>query len=64
MNPHLLNYKSSCDDKLAAVIKNGVLLSNVIGQAVHRSYGESVLNLLYTCAHQQNNQPARYCMKL
>ena len=49
--------ESSCDDTSAAVISDGVLLSNVIAsQAVHESYG-GVVPELASRAHQQNIVP-------
>ena len=37
---YILGIESSCDDTSAAVLKNGVLLSNVTAsQAVHEAYG-------------------------
>lgn len=54
---YILGIESSCDDTSAAVIKNNVLLSNVIaGQAVHESYG-GVVPELASRAHQQNIIP-------
>ena len=39
MDTIILGIESSCDDTSAAVIKNGVLLSNVVSsQAVHEAY--------------------------
>lgn len=53
----ILGIESSCDDTSAAVIKNGVLLSNVTAsQAVHESYG-GVVPELASRAHQQNIVP-------
>ena len=53
----ILGIESSCDDTSAAVIRNGVLLSNVVaGQAVHESYG-GVVPELASRAHQQNVVP-------
>lgn len=53
----ILGIESSCDDTSAAVIKNGVLLSNVTaGQEVHRTYG-GVVPELASRAHQQNILP-------
>lgn len=53
----ILGIESSCDDTSAAVIKNGVLLSNVIAsQAVHEAYG-GVVPELASRAHQQNIVP-------
>lgn len=54
---YILGIESSCDDTSASVIKNGVLLSNVIaGQNVHESYG-GVVPELASRAHQQNIIP-------
>ena len=40
MDTIILGIESSCDDTSAAVIKNGVLLSNLVSsQAVHEAYG-------------------------
>ena len=53
----ILGIESSCDDTSCAVIKDGVLLSNVIAsQAVHESYG-GVVPELASRAHQQNIIP-------
>ena len=53
----ILGIESSCDDTSAAVIKNGVLLSNVTAsQAVHESYG-GVVPELASRAHEQNIVP-------
>lgn len=53
----ILGIESSCDDTAAAVIRNGVSLSNVIaGQAVHERYG-GVVPELASRAHQQNIIP-------
>ena len=57
MNQTILGIESSCDDTAAAVIQNGILLSNVIaGQKVHESYG-GVVPELASRAHQQNMIP-------
>ena len=51
---YILGIESSCDDTSAAVLKNGVLLSNVTAsQEVHRAYG-GVVPELASRAHQQN----------
>lgn len=56
-NITIIGIESSCDDTSAAVIRNGVLLSNVIaGQAVHTRYG-GVVPELASRAHQQNIIP-------
>lgn len=53
----ILGIESSCDDTSAAVIRNGILLSNVTAsQAVHESYG-GVVPELASRAHQQNIVP-------
>lgn len=53
----ILAIESSCDDTSAAVLRNGVLLSNVVaGQAVHEAYG-GVVPELASRAHQQNVVP-------
>lgn len=57
MDTIILGIESSCDDTSAAVIRNGVLLSNVVAsQAVHESYG-GVVPELASRAHQQNVVP-------
>ncbi len=54
---YILGIESSCDDTSAAVLKNGVLLSNVTaGQEVHEAYG-GVVPELASRAHQQNVVP-------
>ena len=53
----ILGIESSCDDTSAAVICDGVLMSNVIaGQSVHEQYG-GVVPELASRAHQQNIIP-------
>jgi N6-L-threonylcarbamoyladenine synthase len=53
----ILGIESSCDDTSAAVLHDGVLLSNVIaGQSVHEAYG-GVVPELASRAHQQNIVP-------
>lgn len=53
----ILGIESSCDDTSAAVIRDGVILSNVISsQAVHQRYG-GVVPELASRAHQQNIIP-------
>ena len=43
---YILGIESSCDDTSAAVLKDGVLLSNVTAsQAVHEAYGGVVPEL-------------------
>lgn len=57
MSNIILGIESSCDDTSAAVIKDGVLLSNVIAsQKVHEAYG-GVVPELASRAHQQNIVP-------
>jgi N6-L-threonylcarbamoyladenine synthase len=57
MSITILGIESSCDDTSAAVIRDGVMLSNVIaGQAVHEAYG-GVVPELASRAHQQNIIP-------
>ena len=57
MDITILGIESSCDDTSAAVIRNGVMLSNVIAsQAVHEAYG-GVVPELASRAHQQNIVP-------
>ena len=52
-----MGIESSCDDTSAAVLRGGVLLSNVIAsQAVHVKYG-GVIPELASRAHQQNIVP-------
>lgn len=53
----ILGIESSCDDTSAAVVRNGLLLSNAIaGQKVHEEYG-GVVPELASRAHQQNIVP-------
>jgi N6-L-threonylcarbamoyladenine synthase len=53
----ILGIESSCDDTSAAVIKDGVLLSNVTAsQAIHEAYG-GVVPELASRAHQVNIVP-------
>ena len=57
MDITILGIESSCDDTSAAVLRNQVLLSNVIAsQAVHVKYG-GVIPELASRAHQQNIIP-------
>ncbi len=57
MGVTILGIESSCDDTSAAVIRDGVILSNVIaGQKVHEAYG-GVVPELASRAHQQNIVP-------
>lgn len=54
---NILGIESSCDDTSAAVISDGILLSNVIAsQQVHEEYG-GVVPELASRAHQQNIVP-------
>ncbi len=53
----ILGIESSCDDTSAAIIKDGVILSNFIaGQKVHEEFG-GVVPELASRAHQQNIIP-------
>lgn len=53
----ILGIESSCDDTAAAVIRDGVLLSNeVASQKIHQEYG-GVVPELASRAHQQNIIP-------
>ena len=57
MDNIILGIESSCDDTSAAVIADGLLLSNVIAsQSVHEEYG-GVVPELASRAHQQNILP-------
>lgn len=57
MSCYILGIESSCDDTSAAVLKDGVMLSNVIAsQSVHEAYG-GVVPELASRAHQQNIVP-------
>ncbi|MCM1138702.1 MAG: tRNA (adenosine(37)-N6)-threonylcarbamoyltransferase complex transferase subunit TsaD [Duncaniella sp.] len=57
MSTIILGIESSCDDTSAAVIRDGLLLSNVIAsQEVHAEYG-GVVPELASRAHQQNILP-------
>jgi N6-L-threonylcarbamoyladenine synthase len=61
MSVIILGIESSCDDTSAAIIKDGVLISNVVAnQSVHESYG-GVVPELASRAHQQNI--VRWCTK-
>jgi N6-L-threonylcarbamoyladenine synthase len=56
-NCYILGIESSCDDTAAAVINNGVILSNVVAtQKIHEAYG-GVVPELASRAHQQNIVP-------
>lgn len=53
----ILGIESSCDDTSAAIIRDGVILSNVVAnQKVHEEYG-GVVPELASRAHQQNIVP-------
>ena len=57
MSITILGIESSCDDTSASVIRDGLLLSNVIAsQSVHEEYG-GVVPELASRAHQQNIVP-------
>ena len=57
MSVVILGIESSCDDTSAAILKDGVVLSNVIAsQKVHEAYG-GVVPELASRAHQQNIIP-------
>lgn len=57
MDINILGIESSCDDTSAAVISNGILLSNVTAtQSVHKKYG-GVVPEMASRAHQQNIIP-------
>ncbi len=57
MSVTILGIESSCDDTSAAVVRDGILSSNVIAsQSVHEEYG-GVVPELASRAHQQNIVP-------
>lgn len=57
MSITILAIESSCDDTSAAIIRNEVLLSNIVAtQGVHEEYG-GVVPELASRAHQQNIVP-------
>ena len=57
MSVTILGIESSCDDTSAAVVRDGIQMSNVIaGQQVHEEYG-GVVPELASRAHQQNIVP-------
>lgn len=57
MSVTILGIESSCDDTSAAVVADGILLSNVIAsQKVHEAFG-GVVPELASRAHQQNIVP-------
>ncbi len=56
-NIYILGIESSCDDTSAAVLQDGMILSNVTAsQDVHKAYG-GVVPELASRAHQQNVVP-------
>ena len=60
----ILGIESSCDDTSAAVLRDEVLLSNVMAsQEVHRRYG-GVIPELASRAHQQNIQYFMYHIEI
>ncbi len=57
MSVTILGIESSCDDTSAAILKDGVIYSNIIAtQKVHEAYG-GVVPELASRAHQQNIIP-------
>lgn len=57
MSTYILGIESSCDDTSAAIIKDDVILANIIAnQDVHRKYG-GVVPELASRSHQQNIIP-------
>ena len=57
MSVIILGIESSCDDTSAAIVRDGILLSNVIAsQQVHEEYG-GVVPELASRAHRQNIVP-------
>jgi N6-L-threonylcarbamoyladenine synthase len=53
----ILGIESSCDETAAAVVRDGILLSNIVAdQEVHRQYG-GVVPELASRAHQRNIVP-------
>jgi N6-L-threonylcarbamoyladenine synthase len=57
MSVYILGIESSCDDTSASIIKDNVLLSNIIAtQKVHQKFG-GVVPELASRAHQQNIIP-------
>lgn len=57
MSVTILGIESSCDDTSAAVIRDGIMLSNIIAnQKIHEAYG-GVVPELASRAHQQNIIP-------
>ncbi len=56
-NIYILAIESSCDDTAAAVLKNDVVLANIVAtQKIHEAYG-GVVPELASRAHQQNIVP-------
>ncbi|WP_010521679.1 tRNA (adenosine(37)-N6)-threonylcarbamoyltransferase complex transferase subunit TsaD [Aquimarina agarivorans] len=56
-NIYILAIESSCDDTAAAILKNDVVLANVVAtQKIHENYG-GVVPELASRAHQQNIVP-------
>ena len=54
---YILGIESSCDDTSCAIIKNGILLSNVTAnQSIHEQYG-GVIPELASRDHQKNIVP-------
>ena len=57
---YILAIESSCDDTSVAVLKNDIMLSNVVAsQKIHEEYG-GVVPELASRAHQQNIVPVTY----
>ncbi len=57
MQTYILGIETSCDDTSVAVVRDNVMLSNIIaGQEVHRTFG-GVVPELASRAHQQNIIP-------
>lgn len=57
MSKYVIGIESSCDDTSAAVLRENIVLSNIIaGQEIHRSFG-GVVPELASRAHQQNIVP-------
>ena len=54
---YILGIESSCDDTSAAILKNGIVLSNIIAnQNIHKKYG-GVVPELASRAHLSNIIP-------
>ena len=54
---YILGIESSCDDTSAAILKNGVVLSNIIAnQTIHKKYG-GVVPELASRAHLSKASP-------